>query len=64
MVSKMNRDHGRLEYMIDGAFTSEERRWQWLTRLAGLIPRNGFEDATVINYIWYELLEHPEFMQT
>jgi hypothetical protein len=36
LVSEMNLEHGRLEYLTNGTFTSEERRWQWLERVAVL----------------------------
>jgi hypothetical protein len=79
LVSEMNRHYGRREYMTDGAFTSEEHRWQWLKKLATLPSSSSDgdeegdieymeymdeEDAKQVNFIWYELLEHPEFMQT
>jgi hypothetical protein len=97
LVSEMNRECGRLEYMTNGNFASEERRWEWLEKLVtsppswndnvryyndeetddyyeeGMpdyyeegMPEVGEEEeaAKQVNYIWYELLQHPEFIQT
>jgi hypothetical protein len=64
LVSQMNRDYGRLEYMTNGTFTSERHRLQWLQKLASLPSSSNEEDAEQVNFIWYELLEHPEFMRT
>jgi hypothetical protein len=64
LVSDMNRDHGRLEYMTNGTFSSEGRRWQWLQKLASLPSSSDREDAKHINYIWYTLRENPEVVQT
>jgi hypothetical protein len=36
LVSDMNSQHGRLEYMTNGTFTSDERRFQWLERVVNL----------------------------
>ena len=67
LVSEMNRFHGRRKYMSDGAFTSGKCRWQWLQELA-ILPNTNHEiindwEAKHMNFIWYELVEHPEFMQ-
>lgn len=82
LVSEMNRFHGRRQYLTDGTFTSERRRWQWLQKLASLpnpidVPGHSFHreewetfrnkekwEARCMNYILYELVEHPEFMRT
>jgi hypothetical protein len=63
-VSEMNRDHGRLEYMMNGTFSSKRRRWQWPVKLARLPNRYGRDEVKQVNYLLYELLEHPEFTQT
>jgi hypothetical protein len=36
LVSQMNSEYRRLEYLTNGTFTSEERRWQWLERVVNL----------------------------
>jgi hypothetical protein len=64
LVSQMNRDYGRLEYMTNGTFTSERHRLQWLQKLANLPSSSDKEERKHANFIWYELLEHPEFMRT
>jgi hypothetical protein len=64
LVSEMNRRHGRLEYLTNGHFTSDRRRWKWLEKLASLSSWNEPDAAKRVNYLWYELLEHPEFRQT
>lgn len=63
LVIAMN-DHGRLEYMMNGTFTSERQRWQWLQKLASLPSMIAWvTDSKLVNFIWHELLQHPEFMQ-
>jgi hypothetical protein len=37
LVAEMNSEYHRLEYLSSGTFTSEERRWQWLERVADLL---------------------------
>jgi hypothetical protein len=74
----MNRYHGRLEYLTNGHFSSERRRWQWLETLAGL-PRlsndedddeEGYdncddeEEAEQVNFIWSTLRKNPELIRT
>jgi hypothetical protein len=65
LVSEMNQEHGRLEYMTDGTFSSQESRWQWVQKLATM---EGMEEeklaAKHVNYIWYTLRENPEVLQT
>jgi hypothetical protein len=65
LVSVMNRKHGRLEYMMNGTFSSEERRWQWLQKLAAMEGTDEEEFAARhINYLWYTVRENPEVVQT
>jgi hypothetical protein len=71
LVSEMNSEYSRLEYLTDGIFTSAERRWQWLEKVVGLpssdwIDEDGRNkcDAKNLNYIWYTLCHNPEMMQT
>jgi hypothetical protein len=70
LVAKMNSQYGRLEYMTNGTFTSDERRWQWLERVTDLpIPDYKWENeekkhnAKHLNFIWYTLCQNPEMMQ-
>jgi hypothetical protein len=68
LVSEMNLEYGRLEYLTNGTFTSEERKWQWLKKVVNL-PISGYEeeeewDAKHLNFIWYTLCQNPEMMQT
>jgi hypothetical protein len=76
LVSEMNSKFSRLEYLTNGTFTSEERRWQWLERAANL-PRpydwdeGQWDDwgeehwnAEHLNFIWYTLRQNPQMMQT
>jgi hypothetical protein len=65
----MNSKYGRLEYLTNGTFTSEERRFQWLEKAVHLaIPghrgTNEEWDAKHLNFIWYTLCRNPEVMQT
>jgi hypothetical protein len=68
LVTDMNSKYGRLEYLTNGTFTSEERRLQWLERVADLpIPDWDFNEeweAKHLNFIWYTLCENPQMMQT
>jgi hypothetical protein len=78
LVSEMNLDYGRLEYMTNGTYTSAERRLQWLEKVTNLpIPHevslfitgftsftNKMLEAKYLNFIWYTLCENPEIMQT
>jgi hypothetical protein len=68
LVSEMNSKYGRLEYMTNGTFTSQERTLQWLEELADRIRREEFSDrgrdAKHLNFIWYTLCQHPEMIQT
>jgi hypothetical protein len=70
LVSEMNSQYRRLEYLTNGTFTSAERRWQWLERAVGLPSPNAVDederkesDATHLNFIWYTLCQNPEMMQ-
>jgi hypothetical protein len=67
LVSEMNSEYHRLEYMTNGTFTSDERRWQWLERVTNPpIPyqeRREEWDAKHLNFIWYTLCQNPEMMQ-
>jgi hypothetical protein len=67
LVSHMNSKCGRLEYMANGTFTSEESRWKWLERVADLRRPYGWDeeewDAKHLNFIWYTLCQNPEMMQ-
>jgi hypothetical protein len=80
LVSEMNITYSRLEYMTNGTFTSEERRWQWLEMVACLLPTSEeclpfyFDDETRkwlkkwdvkhLNFIWYTLCKNPDMMRT
>jgi hypothetical protein len=71
LVSEMNSKYGRLEYLTNGNFTSEERKFQWLEKVANLpIPDRNFRgtneewDAKHLNFIWYALCQNPEMMRT
>jgi hypothetical protein len=66
LVSEMNSEYRRLEYLTNGTFTSEERRWQWLERVANLPSpdKKKISDAKHLNFIWYTLCQNPEMMQT
>jgi hypothetical protein len=58
LVSEMNFNYCRLEYMANATFTSKERKWQWLKWVASLPrPYNNEEewDAKHLNFIWYTL---------
>jgi hypothetical protein len=43
LVSEMNAKYRRLEYLTNGTFTSAERRWQWLERVASLAIPSEYE---------------------
>jgi hypothetical protein len=45
LVSQMNSDYLRLDYMTNGTFTSKERRWQWLERVVNL-PISDEDDTS------------------
>jgi hypothetical protein len=70
----MNSEYRRLEHLTNGTFTSEERKWQWLERVAHLSiaherflrrskDANKEWDAKHLNFIWYTLCQNPEMMQ-
>jgi hypothetical protein len=67
LVSEMNSKYGRLEYMANGTFTSDEDRLQWLERVANLTRPYGWReeewDAKHLNFIWYTLCQNAEMMQ-
>jgi hypothetical protein len=70
LVSEMNSQYSRLEYLTNGTFTSAERRWQWLERAVGLPSSSTADederkknDAKHLNFIWYTLCQNPEMMQ-
>jgi hypothetical protein len=68
LVTEMNSKYSRLEYLTNGSFSSEERRWQWLENVVNLpIPDYYFLqqewDAKHLNFIWYTLCQNPEMMQ-
>jgi hypothetical protein len=67
LVSEMNSQYRRLEYLTNGTFTSEESRWKWLEMVVDL-PSSAQEhreewDAKHLNFIWYTLCQNPEMMQ-
>jgi hypothetical protein len=68
LVSEMNKKYGRLEYMANGTFTSEEHKWQWLERVVNIsgwsYTTKEERDAKGLNFIWYTLCQNPEMMQT
>jgi hypothetical protein len=78
LVAEMNLHYGRLEYLTNGTFTSEERKCQWLEELADRLRHEEFSergrryyeqrkkerDAMHVNFIWYTLCQNPEMMQT
>jgi hypothetical protein len=79
LEAEMNTKYCRLEYLTNGTFTSEERRWQWLERVVNLRipdpPPNVYgkeqkekeqkkkNEAKLLNFIWYTLRQSPEMMQ-
>jgi hypothetical protein len=70
LLSEMNSDYRRLEYLTNGTFTSEEYKWQWLEKVVNLpIPDRDFRgtneewDAKHLNFIWFTLCQNPEMMQ-
>jgi hypothetical protein len=64
LVSDMNSKYRRLEYLTNGTFTSEKRKWQWLERVVNLrIEKNKEWDPKHLNFIWYTLRQNPEMMQ-
>jgi hypothetical protein len=80
LVSEMNSHYGRLEYMTNGMFTSEEHKLQWLERVTEEHKLQWLErvadhprpcdrdekewDEKHLNFIWYTLCQNPEMMQT
>jgi hypothetical protein len=67
LVSEMNAKYCRWEYLTNGTFTSEERKWQWVERVASLQSSDDEmkkSDASLLNFIWYTLCQNPEMMQT
>jgi hypothetical protein len=63
LVSEMNRGHGRLQFMTNGTFTDERRRFEFLERLATLPRSRRYDDARQLSFIFYELCENPDMMQ-
>jgi hypothetical protein len=49
LLTEMNCQYKRLQYMTNGTFTSDERRWQWLERVVKL-PREYGERGEYLCY--------------
>jgi hypothetical protein len=74
IVADMNTEHGRGEFLQDGAFHSKADWVNWLARLAGLEENDETEtdneeddetetdDARILNFLWYTLREKPELI--
>jgi hypothetical protein len=62
LVVEMNRKHGRGEYLRDGVFESQEDWLNCLERLAGVGENDETDDARRLNFLWYTLLEKPEYV--
>jgi hypothetical protein len=62
LVSEMNSRHGRLQFMTNGTFSDERRRFEFLERLA-TPPLRRYDDARQLSFIFYELCENPDMMQ-
>jgi hypothetical protein len=60
LVFRMNTRHGRGEFLRDGTFDSRTNWVNWLARLARLQDAE-IDEATQLNYLWYTLLENPDF---
>jgi hypothetical protein len=60
LVRSMNNLHGRLQFVEEGALEDRGKWLEWLTKLGNL----GWEDDKhKINYLWFTILEKPEFVR-
>jgi hypothetical protein len=62
LVVEMNTKHGRGEFLRDGVFDSQDDWLNCLERLAGVGENDETEDARRLNFLWYTLIEKPEFI--
>jgi hypothetical protein len=62
LVAEMN-TKGRGEFLRDGVFDSKIEWVAWLARLAALDGENEeADDPNTLNFLWYILIEKPEFI--
>jgi hypothetical protein len=63
LVADMNTKHGRGEFLQSGVFDSNIDWVDWLARLAALDENDDeADDPNTLNFIWYSLVEKPEFI--
>jgi hypothetical protein len=77
MVVDMNSKYGRGEFMEDGIFPDKVAWMDWVVRLANVEPAEEVEEdeeeeeevdeeqdfeTRKLSYIWYTLLEKPDFI--
>jgi hypothetical protein len=75
MVVDMNTTYGRDAFMEGGVFPNEVAWVEWVIRLASIAPAEEVEEdeeaegdevqdfeTRKLNYIWYTLLEKPDFI--
>jgi hypothetical protein len=61
LVAEMSK-HGRFEFLRGGAFDSQVDWVNWLDRITGLGEDDGVDDARRLSFLWYTLIEKPEFV--
>ncbi len=60
LVRSMNNLHGRLQFVEEGALEDRVKWVEWLAKLGNL----GWEDDKhKINYLWFTILEKPDFVR-
>jgi hypothetical protein len=62
LVAEMNTEHGRGEFLQDGAFDSKAAWVDWIARLVALDENVEADDARRLSFLWYTLTEKPEFI--
>mmetsp|Transcript_19306 Transcript_19306/g.41530 ORF Transcript_19306/g.41530 Transcript_19306/m.41530 type:complete len:514 (+) Transcript_19306:108-1649(+) len=61
LVRSMNNLHGRLGFFEAGAYASRIHWIQWLAQLSQITWE---DDAHKTNYLWFTILERPDFVHT
>ncbi|KAL7565070.1 hypothetical protein ACA910_005080 [Epithemia clementina (nom. ined.)] len=59
LVRSMNNIHGRLNFLESGTYTSRERWIEWLAKLSQI---SWEDEAHKANYLWFTILERPDFV--
>jgi hypothetical protein len=61
LVAEMN-NHGRGEFLQEGAFDSKAAWVAWISRLTALDENTNADDARRLSFLCYSLTEKPEFI--